>query len=493
MSKNPKAPAAELETVARQCETLEIRVHVDVKGSDVELMLTSYKNAPNGVTTCMGRMQKEGFRRQHAWVPGTFADAMSQLAGHVKGGSLLGDSLQVKSSKAPVKNAELKRLALATWHAAFGVEPPSQDALREAAKRRKPAKQQAEELIALLRSGPKGVAEWNARALEVARIRKFRDVDFSGLDLRGVHFPGLDLQGARFNNANLAGAEFRAHVDAKRSYACSGDDARFVNADLQGANLKGIKFENASFEAANLQGAQLAGCVLKGASLKNANLRKADLGHARLQGADLTGADLSDARLHHAEHDEKTVLPAKFVPPPEMAWVGKKLSAAVLQSVAASAKPLDFDAFYEKLQDSVDPVRLSNATKMLKADSFQLFAEAKADSLTGIVKSQSDSTLVYSCRLEADGSFACCTQNLNVCGGLRGALCKHLLVLIIGLAKAGQVDPTNLDVWIRASRLQKPVLDKDVMSETFLRYKGAEAGEVDWRPTETIPEDYYAL
>ncbi|MHB8898287.1 MAG: hypothetical protein ACYC6Y_06030 [Thermoguttaceae bacterium] len=29
----------------------------------------------------------------------------------------------------------------------------------------------------------------------------------------------------------------------------------------------------------------------------------------------------------------------------------------------------------------------------------------------------------------------------------------------------------------------KPELDKDVMSETFLRYKGAEAGEIDWRPT----------
>jgi hypothetical protein len=30
------------------------------------------------------------------------------------------------------------------------------------------------------------------------------------------------------------------------------------------------------------------------------------------------------------------------------------------------------------------------------------------------------------------------------------------------------------------------------MSTTFLRYKGAEAGEIDWRPTETMPEDYYA-
>jgi hypothetical protein len=95
--------------------------------------------------------------------------------------------------------------------------------------------------------------------------------------------------------------------------------------------------------------------------------------------------------------------------------------------------------------------------------------------------------------LGADGAFACCTQNLRPCGGLHGKLCKHLLVLLVGLAKAGQLDPTTAEHWAQASRKQRPVLDKDAMSETFLRYKGAEAGEIDWRPTETIPEDYYAL
>jgi hypothetical protein len=137
--------------------------------------------------------------------------------------------------------------------------------------------------------------------------------------------------------------------------------------------------------------------------------------------------------------------------------------------------------------------RLSKALKMLKAERFQLFSEVKPDSLLGIVKSQTDKDLVYSCRLCSDGSFSCCTQNLKPCGGLQGSLCKHLLVLIVGLTKAEQLDPATVDKWVNASKSQKPAIDKDVMSETFLRYKGAEAGEVDWRPTETIPEDYYAL
>jgi hypothetical protein len=72
-------------------------------------------------------------------------------------------------------------------------------------------------------------------------------------------------------------------------------------------------------------------------------------------------------------------------------------------------------------------------------------------------------------------------------------LCKHLLVLIIGMTKGGELDPTTVNQWIQASRYKKPELDKDTMGETLLRYKGAEAGDVDWRPMETIPEDYYSL
>ena len=31
------------------------------------------------------------------------------------------------------------------------------------------------------------------------------------------------------------------------------------------------------------------------------------------------------------------------------------------------------------------------------------------------------------------------------------------------------------------------------LKDVFLRYKAAEAGEIDWRPTETIPEDFYTF
>src|SRR5262249_17983469 len=149
--------------------------------------------------------------------------------------------------------------------------------------------------------------------------------------------------------------------------------------------------------------------------------------------------------------------------------------------------------FMKKLEKATDSAKLDKATSMLKAEKFRLYAKVQGDHLVGVVKSQTNPDLVYSCRLGRDGKYACCTQNLNICGRLSGWPCKHLLVLIVGLAKAGELDTTTAAQWTQTARGKKPELDKDAMTATFLAYKGAEAGEVDWRPTETIPEDFYAM
>jgi hypothetical protein len=162
-------------------------------------------------------------------------------------------------------------------------------------------------------------------------------------------------------------------------------------------------------------------------------------------------------------------------------------------SSATPAKTGDFPDFLMKLEKATDSAKLDKATSMLKAEKFRLYAKVQGDHLVGVVKSQTNPDLVYSCRLGSDGNYACCTQNLNICGGLRGSPCKHLLVLIVGLAKAGELDTATAAQWTQASRGKKAELDKDAMTQTFLAYKGAEAGTVDWRPTETIPEDFYAM
>jgi hypothetical protein len=154
---------------------------------------------------------------------------------------------------------------------------------------------------------------------------------------------------------------------------------------------------------------------------------------------------------------------------------------------------MDFAGFMKRLEQVTDPAKLNKATAMLRAERFRLYARVEPTHLVGVVKSQTNPDLVYSCRLGSDGKYSCGTQNLRPCGGLQGSPCKHLLVLIVGLARAGELDPGTAHAWTQASRKNYPQFDADAASETFLKYKGAEAGEVDWRPTETIPEDFYAM
>lgn len=86
-----------------------------------------------------------------------------------------------------------------------------------------------------------------------------------------------------------------------------------------------------------------------------------------------------------------------------------------------------------------DGSRLEKALSMLKAEHFQLFSDVMDTSLVGVIKSQNDPSLIYACHLNEHGEFSCCTQNLFPCGGLRGRLCKHLMVLIVGLAQNGAI------------------------------------------------------
>lgn len=153
--------------------------------------------------------------------------------------------------------------------------------------------------------------------------------------------------------------------------------------------------------------------------------------------------------------------------------------------------------FVSRVQGVSDWGGLRKATTMLKKEKFRLYAEVESDVVNGIVRSQSSACRVYACRLASDGRYSCCTQNLIQCVVSRGSPCKHLLVLVMGLVKAGEFDGATAVQWLGLARKMgktadghKP--DKDVVAATFIKYKGVEAGEIDWRPTDTIPEDFYS-
>lgn len=373
------------------------------------------------------------------------------------------DSVVAQGGKT-VRGQKLTQLAMEAWSEAFGISPPSSETLElEKKKQQADALRERDKLMEKVRK--KGAKNWNKLDY---RVR-------NRIDLKGVDLSGGLLDELSMSSCELAGASF-------------------ASASMKSAELWGAQCQNADFSGANLEKARLQGANFIGAKFPNANLTNANLEGCKLQGADLTGAILKDTNFEKAQFDHATLFPAKFTPPTEMIWKGDGFRpGAKAKVVKGKAGSLKFEDFLEHLAKTIEASRLSKASSMLKAERFNLFADVQDDSLVGIVKSQSSKELVYSCKLDATGAFGCCTQNLRPCGGLRGALCKHLLVLIIGLAKAGKLDSATVDNWVNLSGGKKPAIDEDAMSATFLRYKGAEAGEVDWRPTETIPEDFYAM
>jgi hypothetical protein len=130
-----------------------------------------------------------------------------------------------------------------------------------------------------------------------------------------------------------------------------------------------------------------------------------------------------------------------------------------------------------ELHGVVDAGRLKRALDMLQAESMRLYSARGDDRLVGVVKSQT-STGVYSNVLYADGRYSCCSEDLEEC---------------MGLLHAGEADAQTLLSWVRQASRQAPVEDSDTLADTLLRYKAAQSGEIDWRPTETLPEDFYAL
>jgi hypothetical protein len=345
-------------------------------------------------------------------------------------------------------------------------------ALRETAHQATLARRAA--VVAALRQG--GAATWTARpAIEMSHFTNLEGVDLAGADLRGIDFASMSLGGVNFTGADLREAWL---VNARM------EKAILRNANLAGAHMSGVQCSGVDATKADLHGAELWESDWTDAILRAANLEGAICNSITLLGTDLTGANLTGVVGDEATYDVRTRFPDGFLPGPT--WSGPPVGPAPV------AEELDFASFFSRLRSLVDASRLQKAVAMLKAERFQLFAEVSDAAVLGVVRSQSTAGRVYACRLTSAGQYECGTQNLRPCGALQGEVCKHLLVLLLGLTRTNNLNPGTTYLWLRLAHRQKPTFDKGSMTATFLKYKGVEVGTVDWRPTETIPEDYYA-
>jgi hypothetical protein len=412
----------------------------------------------------------------------TLSATIRAFAREFTGAGLPPSSLRVRCAGSPLSTPAVKKLLLAGLAEAFGQEPPPKPG--SAAK---PAKTGPADWPSVLKTGAAGVRSWNRMKAGERKAVDLSRADLGGLDLSGANFAGVQAKKASFAGSTLA----KANLAQSRI-----DGADFSTADLRKARLTAAGATEAIFRGAKLAGANLGAAMLFGCSFDGADLNGADLSDANLHRADLAGATLDGAIFEGASFDGLTAWPPGFTIPAEVIFAGRGTDPRLVGK-GKSAVAVDINGLMARLQQLIDPRRVRRTIDMLKSGKNQLFAEVEPTLVRGIVRSQREKDLVYSCVLIDDGTYACCTPDLSICLGLRGEPCKHILVLLIGLARAGRLDPATVDGWVVAACAKKNhrwnKTTKNHVSDTLLRYKGVQAGEVDWRPTETIPEDFYAM
>ncbi len=358
---------------------------------------------------------------------------------------------------------------------------PKKPAAKKPAAKKKPAT----DWVAVLRSGATGVRKWNKLSTPERAQTLLVSADLSGSSLAGVKLADVRADEINLTGADLTGATLNGYFGK----------AKFTNANLteaRGANLQavGADFSGAALVRADLRSSGLKRCSFAGADLTSARLDQADL-----HSTDLSTATLTDVVWMGATFDAETKWPTNFAVPGELKWAGRTTDPRLSGKGKRSAAH-DINGLMARLHANIDEKRMTRVLDMLKKERNQIFSEVEPTLVRGIVKSQRDIDTVYSCVLTDDGTYSCCTPDMAQCMGLSNEPCKHLLVLLIGLARAGQFDPTTADKWVVAASKKNPRWNKTVqnhMADSLLKYKGAQAGEIEWRPTETIPEDFYAM
>jgi len=370
------------------------------------------------------------------------------------------------------------------------VQPPTPSELRE-------------QLLAALKSGGAGIARWNdASDDERDLVEGLSSQEFNGVDWQRINLRDRELMGVKLAKANLSGADL--------SYTL------LNRAQLKSARLDRATGWGTQLRAASLIDASLVQTSLHCAFLNDANLRGANLSDAVFENCDLRGADLSTANLHDtvfrgSKIDEQTKWPKGFALTWNMVWAGSGPSplpeppppppeppveileeTEELEQEAESGAEgaADLAGFLDQLEEHVSVGKLDKALDLLQATPLELFYDLSKTSVSGVVRAPDDPDLAFCCHLSDEGAYGCCSSNLATCNGLRGSLCKHLLVLLVGLVQKGVLPADRAAEWVAASTGNKPETDKELCSQSLERLESAGRGGATWKPVATNPDDF---
>jgi hypothetical protein len=158
----------------------------------------------------------------------------------------------------------------------------------------------------------------------------------------------------------------------------------------------------------------------------------------------------------------------------------------------------DIQEFVYRLMNSIRdvkiPPRVDKAIKMFRKQKNLLYLDKNPEQIKAVIKSQTNpDQLDYAVCISKNGNFFCGTQNLRPCGGLRGKICKHIILALIAAIKSGEANIEEMISWVNKTSSSVPRLNRSAATEIFIRFKLALDGEIEWRPVEIYPEDFMSI
>ena len=157
-------------------------------------------------------------------------------------------------------------------------------------------------------------------------IRRFNDLDMSGLDLSFVTLRGANLINSNLSNsdlsdsnlskanlrnanfekanlqrANLSGAKFKKSKFIRADLSSTSIELTTISGDFSFANFSNVKFKLVRFEECCLRNARFNNAILAFSCMQNENLEEVDFTEADLRRTNLSGVDVRSASFRGAD------------------------------------------------------------------------------------------------------------------------------------------------------------------------------------------------
>ncbi len=143
-----------------------------------------------------------------------------------------------------------------------------------------------------------------------------------------------------------------------------------------------------------------------------------------------------------------------------------------------------YESFTRYVSRTFDPQRIVAALESFHKEPIEISYRLKDGELSAVFVPDSKKKRTYLCTWKPRSVYHCCTNSLANCGGLRGAPCKHLLMIIIALAKYKNL-AAELDELLEGFKKQKPTPDRDLAADLFsFHEKGRGCKKLTTKPSD---------